>query len=51
MHTTKKNAILVGGAQSLGAYLSERIAAAGYNIAVLDLNGEGAKKVADKINA
>lgn len=44
-----KIALVTGGAQGLGAALSERLAAEGADVAVLDLNAEGAKAVADQL--
>lgn len=44
-----KTALVTGGAQGLGAALSERLAAEGADVAVLDLNAEGAKAVADTL--
>ena len=46
-----KFALVTGGAQGLGAALSERLAKEGANVAVLDLNGEGAQEVATKLAA
>ncbi|MCE5237336.1 sorbitol-6-phosphate dehydrogenase [bacterium] len=46
-----KFALVTGGAQGLGAALSERLAKEGANVAVLDLNGEGAQAVATKLAA
>lgn len=46
----KKVAIVVGGGQTLGAFLSKGLADAGYRIVVADLNGENAQKVAADIN-
>lgn len=46
----KKVAIVVGGGQTLGAFLSKGLADAGYRIVVADLNGENAQKVATDIN-
>lgn len=47
----KQVALVVGGGQTLGAFLSEGIADAGYNVAVADLNESNAQSVAEKINA
>jgi len=44
-----KFALVTGGAQGLGAALSERLAQEGAHVAVLDLNGEGAQAVAAKL--
>ena len=46
-----KVAVVVGGGQTLGAFLSKGLGKAGYNVAVLDLNGENAVKVAAEIEA
>ncbi|BFU59428.1 MULTISPECIES: sorbitol-6-phosphate dehydrogenase [Rodentibacter] len=45
-----KVAIVVGGGQTLGAFLSEGLAENDYRVAVADLNGENAQKTADSIN-
>ncbi len=50
MNNEKKVAIVVGGGQTLGAFLSKGLADAGYRIVVADLNGENAQKVATDIN-
>jgi sorbitol-6-phosphate 2-dehydrogenase len=42
-------AVVIGGGQTLGAYLCEGLAEAGYKVAVADLNEENAKKVANTI--
>ncbi|MBQ9080137.1 MAG: sorbitol-6-phosphate dehydrogenase [Clostridia bacterium] len=47
----KKTAIIVGGGRSLGAYLSKHLAQNGYDVAVIDLDGENAASVAAEINA
>jgi len=44
-----KYAVVTGGAQGLGAALCERLADEGAHVAVIDLNGEGAQHVADRI--
>lgn len=44
-------AVVIGGGQTLGAYLCEGLAEAGYKVAVADLNPVNAQKVADEINA
>ncbi|WP_392563403.1 sorbitol-6-phosphate dehydrogenase [Orbus wheelerorum] len=46
----KQVAVVVGGGQTLGAFLCQGIADAGYQVAVADLNIENANKVADEIN-
>lgn len=46
----KQVAVIIGGGQTLGAFLSEGIANAGYKIAVADLNIDNANKVAEVIN-
>ena len=43
-------AVVIGGGQTLGAYLCEGLAEAGYKVAVADLNEENAKKIAGTIN-
>ncbi|MBD2799713.1 sorbitol-6-phosphate dehydrogenase [Xenorhabdus sp. M] len=43
-------AVVVGGGQTLGAFLCEGLAEAGYRVAVADLNGENASKVASSLN-
>lgn len=45
-----KVAVVIGGGQTLGAFLSEGLAEAGYRVVVADLNGENAKQVATRIN-
>jgi sorbitol-6-phosphate 2-dehydrogenase len=45
-----KTAVVIGGGQTLGAYLCEGLAAEGYKVGVADLNGENATCVADTIN-
>ncbi|MGC7559702.1 sorbitol-6-phosphate dehydrogenase [Pasteurella sp. PK-2025] len=45
-----KVAVVVGGGQTLGAFLSEGLAEAGYRVVVADLNGDNAKNVAARIN-
>ncbi|WP_413724799.1 sorbitol-6-phosphate dehydrogenase [Sodalis sp. RH16] len=45
-----KVAVVIGGGQTLGAFLCEGLAEAGYRVAVADLNGENANNVAAKIN-
>lgn len=44
-----KISLVTGGAQGLGAALSERLAAEGADVAVLDLNAEGARAKADQL--
>lgn len=46
----KQVAVIIGGGQTLGAFLSEGIADAGYKVAVADLNIDNANKVAEVIN-
>lgn len=45
-----KVAIVVGGGQTLGAFLSAGLAENGYQVAVADLNGENADQIAAGIN-
>ena len=45
----KKTAIIVGGGQTLGAFLSKGVAQAGYHVAIADLNGENAQHLAKEI--
>ncbi|MCK3654988.1 sorbitol-6-phosphate 2-dehydrogenase [Pasteurellaceae bacterium Macca] len=47
----KKIAVVVGGGQTLGAFLCEGLAQAGYHVVVADLNGENAQKIAQRIQA
>lgn len=51
MSNEKKVAVIVGGGQTLGAFLSEGLAEAGYRVVVADLNGDNATNVAQGINA
>lgn len=44
-----KVAVVVGGGQTLGEYISKGLGENGYDVAVLDLNGENAVKVAADI--
>lgn len=44
-------AVIIGGGQTLGAYLCEGLAEAGYRVAVADLNEGNASKVAGEINS
>jgi sorbitol-6-phosphate 2-dehydrogenase len=46
-----KVALVVGGGQTLGEYLCKGLADDGYDVAVADLNGNNAQKVADDIAA
>lgn len=46
----KQVAVIIGGGQTLGAYLSDGIADAGYRVVVADLNEKNATQVADSIN-
>lgn len=46
-----KNAIVVGGGRSLGAFLSKHLAEEGFRVAVLDVNAESAYAVAEEITA
>ncbi|CAH0533294.1 Sorbitol-6-phosphate 2-dehydrogenase [Vibrio stylophorae] len=47
----KKTALVVGGGQTLGAYLCHGLAEDGYRVAVADLNGQNADAIAAEINA
>lgn len=44
-------AVVIGGGQTLGAFLCHGLAEAGYKVAVADLNSTNAQLVADQINA
>ena len=48
---TTQTAIVIGGGQTLGAFLCKGLADAGYRVAVADLNGANAEAVAEEINA
>ena len=43
-------AVVIGGGQTLGAFLSHGLAQAGYRVAVADLNADNANRVAQQIN-
>lgn len=45
----KKVAVVIGGGQTLGAFLSEGLAENGYAVVVADLNQQNAEKVAQRI--
>lgn len=47
----KQVSVVVGGGQTLGAFLGEGLAEAGYRVAIADLNADNARKVAENINA
>ncbi|MBN6074131.1 sorbitol-6-phosphate dehydrogenase [Aggregatibacter actinomycetemcomitans] len=47
---TSKVAIVIGGGQTLGAFLCAGLAENGYRVAVADLNGENAQTTAAEIN-
>ena len=49
MNLKEQNAIVTGGASGLGAETARALAAAGARVAVLDMNLEKAKTVADQI--
>ncbi len=44
-------AVVIGGGQTLGAFLCHGLAEAGYKVAVADLNSDNAQLVAEQINA
>ncbi|NUF49695.1 sorbitol-6-phosphate dehydrogenase [Gilliamella sp. ESL0250] len=46
----KQVAVIIGGGQTLGEFLCNGIADAGYHVVVADLNMDNANKVADAIN-
>ncbi len=46
-----KNVIVTGGASGIGQAISLRLGEEGCNVGILDLNGDGAKGVAEKIDA
>ncbi len=46
----KQVAVVIGGGQTLGAFLCEGLAQAGYRVAVADLNAQHAGEVASAIN-
>ena len=48
---TTQTAIVIGGGQTLGAFLCKGLADAGYRVAVADINGAKAARVAAGINA
>lgn len=48
---TGKYALITGGAQGLGEAISKMLAREGAKVALTDINGEGAAKVAAEINA
>ena len=48
---TTQTAIVIGGGQTLGAFLCKGLADAGYRVAVADINGANAEAVAEEINA
>lgn len=47
----KQVAVVIGGGQTLGAFLSEGLADAGYQVAVADLNSVNAQSEAERINS
>ena len=51
MSNQARVAIVTGGAAGIGAAISKRLARAGHNIAIWDLQEERAEKVADEIRA
>lgn len=46
-----KKALITGGAQGLGAAMARKLAAEGAKVSIADLNLEGARAVAEEINA
>jgi NAD(P)-dependent dehydrogenase (short-subunit alcohol dehydrogenase family) len=46
---TKRVAVITGGASGIGLAVGKRLAAAGHSVALLDLDGAGAKKGADEL--
>lgn len=46
-----KNAIITGGAGILGSHFCKGLADAGANIAIVDINGQGAKQLAEEIES
>ena len=47
----KQVAIVVGGGQTLGAFLSEGLAKAGYDVLIADINGANAERVKNEISS
>lgn len=47
---TAKIAVVIGGGQTLGAFLCKGLVEAGYRVAVADLNAKNAETVAEEIN-
>lgn len=47
---TKKRVLVTGGASGLGKAIVEKFAALGWNIAIVDINLEGAQQVAEQAN-
>ena len=50
-HLKGKTCIITGGGGILGASMAEALAAAGINLAILDINPEAAKSLAERITA
>lgn len=46
----KQIAVVIGGGQTLGAFLSKGVADAGYKVAVADINIDNAQQVVEEIN-
>lgn len=46
---TKRVAVITGGASGIGLAVGKRLAAAGHSVALLDLDGAGAKKGAEEL--
>ena len=47
----KQVAIVVGGGQTLGEFLSKGLAEAGYDVLIADINGENAERVKNEISS
>lgn len=49
--TTSRVAVVTGGASGMGEATCRRLASAGHRVGVLDKNGEGAQRVAERLQA